>query len=203
MSKTSSVRNIKKRDNPNDVIHTPPSVTQIMIDMCELKDGDIVLDPSAGSNKIFYNLFPDFVKKDYCEITEGEGRDFFKYHERVNCIVGNPPYSLWSRWIEHTMDITDKFCYIFGSFNLTPARLTNIMNRGFGVTKIHMVNIEWWFGASVIILFEKDKPSLISTSPNVYCEFCGKSCNRGKKGNSMNECCPKSTSLKGVYCQDM
>ena len=65
MSKTSSVRNIKTRDKPNDVIHTPPSIAQIMINICELKNNDMVLDPSAGSNKVFYDLFPDFVKKDY------------------------------------------------------------------------------------------------------------------------------------------
>jgi hypothetical protein len=161
-----------------------------MIDMCELRDNDIILDPSAGSNKVFYNAFPDYVRKDYCEITEG--RDFFEYHEKVNCVIGNPPYSLWDKWLEHTIDITDRFCYIFGIFNLTPARLTKIMSHGYGVTKIHMLNINWWFGSSIIILFEKDKPSLITTSPNVYCEVCGKGCNRGKKGYSFNECAPKN-----------
>ena len=190
MPKVLSIRNIKGRENPNDVIHTPISVAQIMIDMCELKDGDMVLDPSAGSNKVFYNTFPDYIKRDYCEITEGT--DFFEYHNKVDCVVGNPPYSLWDKWLEHTMDITDKFCYIFGSLNFTPARVTKMINRGYGVRKMHMVNIDWWFGSSIIVLFEKDKPSLITTSANVYCEFCGKNCNRGKGGRSMNECCPKS-----------
>jgi type I restriction-modification system DNA methylase subunit len=139
--KTSSVRNIKKRDNPNDIIHTPPSVAHIMIDMCQLKDGELVLDPSAGSNKIFYNAFQNYVRKDYCEITEG--KDFFEYHNKVDCVIGNPPYSMWDKWLEHTMSITDKFCYIFGSLNFTPARLTKIINSGYGVTRIHMLNIDW------------------------------------------------------------
>jgi len=189
MKKTSSIRNIKGREKPNDIIHTPISVVQIMVHMCELKDGDTVLDPSAGSNKVFYNTFPDFVKKDYCEITEG--KDFFEYHDKVDCIIGNPPYSLWDKWLEHTMSITDKFCYIFGSLNLTPARLTKIITRGYGVTKIHMLNIDWWFGSSIIVLFEKNKQSLITTSSNVYCDICNKNCNRGKGGRSMNECCTK------------
>jgi hypothetical protein len=189
-SKVLSIRNIKNREKPNDVIHTPVSVAHIMIDMCELKTDDLVLDPSAGSNKVFYNAFPDYVRKDYCEITES--KDFFEYHNRVDCVIGNPPYSLWDKWLEHTMSISDKFCYIFGSLNFTPARLTKIMNRGYGVTRMHMLNIDWWFGSSIIALFEKEKRSIITTSPNVYCEVCGKGCNRGKKGRSMNDCSPKS-----------
>jgi len=186
--------NIKHRKTANDVIHTPPSVALQMIDMCELKEGEKVLDPSAGDNKVFYNNFPDFVNKDYCEITEG--KNFFEYNEKVDFVIGNPPYSMWDKWLQHTMEITDKFCYIFNNFNFTPPRLTKIMNNGYGITKIHLVSIDWWFGPSVMAVFEKNKPSIINIMPKVYCEICGKRCNRGLGGRSKNECSPTVSKSK-------
>jgi hypothetical protein len=194
MSSNKIHNGIKNRKTTNDVIHTPPSVALQMIEMCELKEGEKVLDPSAGDNKVFYNNFPDFVNKDYCEITEG--KDFFEYNKKVDCVIGNPPYSMWDKWLQHTMEITDKFCYIFNNFNFTPSRLTKIMNNGYGITKLHLVTINWWFGPSVIAVFEKNKKSLLTTSSIVNCEFCGKSCNRGRRGNSMNECIPKVSKNK-------
>ena len=189
------VSKIQNREKPNDVVHTPLSIVKVMIDLCDLKDGDTVLDPSAGHNKIFYNNFPDFVKKDYCEITEG--KDFFEYNEKVDCIIGNPPYSLWSKWLVHTMKITDKFCYIFGALNIGLNRLDKIFKEGFGITKIIACQVNWWFANSLIIVFERNKPSIMGIIPKILCDVCGKTCNRGIKGNSMNVCVPKPIKEKG------
>ena len=105
----------KLKKNSNDIIYTPRPVALKMIDMCDIKEGSTVLDPSRGGG-IFYNNLPSKCVKDYCEITEN--KDFFEYNKNVDLIIGNPPYLLWDRWIEHTMKITNKFCYILGCFNL-------------------------------------------------------------------------------------
>jgi hypothetical protein len=47
---------------------------------------------------------------DWCEIREG--RDFFKYTEHVDWIVGNPPYSIFAKWLYHSMDIADNIVYL-------------------------------------------------------------------------------------------
>jgi hypothetical protein len=190
------LRPITDRKTKNDVFHTPLNLTLEMIEMCELKDGDKVLDPSAGNNKVFFNNFPDFVNKEYCEITEG--KDFFEYNKKVDCVIGNPPYSMWDKWIEHTMEITDKFCYIFGFLNATNIRLKKIIDNGFGITKICITKVEWWFGSSMIILFEKNKPSIITVSKNIKCDICGKRCDRGIKGNSPNVCVPKISKRNAI-----
>jgi hypothetical protein len=177
---------IQGRKIANDKIYTPKPVALKMIEMCELKEGDTVLDPSYGGG-VFYDNLPEFVDKDYCEIEQD--KDFFDYNERVDCIVGNPPYSLWDKWLDHTMKITDKFCYVFGILNLTDRRLRKIIDNGFGITKIHLVCIDWWFGNSYLILFEKNKPSIISVEPvRVLCDICGKRCKRGRNGNGFNSC---------------
>ncbi len=74
-----------------------------------------------------------------CEITEN--KDFFNSNEKYDFIIGNPPYSLCDKWLEHTMRITNKFCNILGCFNFTDARIRKILNNGFGITKIHLLKL--------------------------------------------------------------
>jgi len=183
---------IKKRKTANDVIFTPLDVAQLMINMCELQQGMTVLDPCAGSNKVFYNNLPDCVLKDYCEIEEG--KNFFEYDKCVDCIIGNPPYSLWDKWLEKTMSLTNKFCYIFGFLNMTDKRIRQILDNGFGMTKIHLLQVKWWFGRSFIAVFEKNKQSIMTVSQNpICCDVCHEKCQRGLRGNSPNLCTKVNT----------
>lgn len=178
-------RNIKNRTSANDIIYTPKPVAIKMINMCDITKNMTVLDPCRGGS-IFYDNIPE-CKKDYCEIEEG--KDFFDYNKRVDLIIGNPPYSLWDKWIQHTMELTDKFCYILGCFNFTDKRLRDIINNGYGVTKFHLLKIDWWFSPSYLILFEKNKPSIITVEDKcILCDICEKRCKRGRNGNSHNTC---------------
>ena len=181
---------VKWRKKANDKIYTPKPVALKMIEMCDLKEGDLVLDPSYGGG-VFYDNLPEYVNKYWCEIEKG--KDFFEYDKRVDCIIGNPPYSLWDKWLEHTVKIADKFCYIFGILNLTNIRLRKIIDNGYGITKIHLINIDWWFGHYYLIVFEKNKPSIMSVEPTkILCDICGEKCNRGRAGNSFNQCTNKN-----------
>jgi len=175
-----------KSKGGNDKIYTPLSVAIKMIEMSDIKEGDRVLDPSYGGG-VFYNNLPNNCVKFYCEIEQQ--KDFFDFNERVDLIIGNPPYSLWNKWIDHTMELTDKFCYIMNSFNLTQPRIRKILNHGYGITKMHLLTVDWWFGNSYILVFEKNKPSIISVEEKtIYCDICNKRCRRGRNGNGINEC---------------
>jgi len=179
------IRNIKNRENPNDKIYTPKSVALKMIELCEITENMTVLDPSRGGG-IFYDNLPK-CNKDYCEIEEN--KDFFKYNKKVDLIIGNPPFSLWDKWIEHTIKLTNKFCYIMGCFNFTDKRVRDIINNGYGITKIHLLKIDWWFSPSYIVIFEKNKPSIITVEDKiVLCDICNKRCKRGRCGYSPNKC---------------
>lgn len=186
------VNTIKNRDIANDVIYTPKPLAEIMIDLCGIQPGDKVLDPSKGGG-IFYNNLPE-CNKDYCEITED--RDFYKYDKDVDIIVGNPPYSLWTSWLEHTVKLNPKkFCYIFGQMNLTTPRLKNIYAAGYKITKFHITEVKWWFGRSFVVVFEKTDVDngMFSFSGRHLCDICNKSdCKRGQKRKNKkwgpNEC---------------
>ena len=174
------VKNIGLRQKANDVIYTPKPVAKLMIDLCDIQPSDRVLDPSRGG-AVFYDNLPECIK-DYCEITED--KDFFKYDKPVDIIVGNPPYSLWNKWLEHTIKLNPmKFCYIFGVYNLTPPRLQNIFDAGYIVSKFHICKVDWWFSPSFIVVFEKGnkEDSIISvTRERILCDICGKRCKRGR-----------------------
>jgi len=175
----------KSHTHPNDCIHTPKPIADLMIKMCDIKPSDTVLDPCRGGGVFFDNI--DSINKEYCEIQDG--KDFFENTKHYTTIIGNPPYSKWTEWIEHTLNKCQKFCYIFGAQSLTPNRIKMIHDAGYGLTKLHTVKIAWFMSQSYICLFEKGKPSIISITPGTFnCEYCNTNCHRGIYGNDPNIC---------------
>lgn len=175
----------KMKMKKSDIYYTPLPVVKRMIEMCDINPDMSVLDPCYGAGAFYENL-PD-CNKSWCEIEKGI--DFFENNNKYDLVIGNPPFSLWNKWLEHTIKITDKFCYIFGALNFTEPRLRKIQKAGFGITKIHMIGVAWWFGTSFIVVFEKGKPSIISVEEKrVVCDICNTCCKRGFSKNSPNEC---------------
>lgn len=85
--------------NPNDIIYTPLPIALLMIKLCDIKPSETVLDPSRGGG-VFFNNLPECIK-DYSEITEQ--KDFFDNTKHYDVIIGNPPYSMWTKWLQHTV----------------------------------------------------------------------------------------------------
>lgn len=176
---------IKNRDKPNDVFLTPMTLVLKAIEMSNITPEMRVLDPCKATGN-FYNNLPT-CNKEWCEITDG--KDFFDFNEKVDLIIGNPPFSIWNKWLEHTITITDKFCYVMGQQNLTDRRLHLLHTKGWGITKIHLCQVDWWFGRTYICLFEKGKESIISVEEKaIGCDICNARCKRGRYGNSPNVC---------------
>lgn len=154
-------KTIQKKKQANDIIYTPLPVAELMINMCDIQENEKVLDPSKGKG-VFYDNLPDNCIKSFCEITEN--KDFFDCNDRFDLIIGNPPFSMWDKWLKHTTTLTNKICYIIGILNFTQKRLKIMEDAGFGLTKLHLLKINGWFGTSVICIFEKDKESIMTYS---------------------------------------
>lgn len=87
-----------------DVVYTPDWVACDMVDF--FKPSGKILEPSAGDG-VFLRYLPT---AEWCEIERG--RDFFEYKAAVDWCFGNPPYSVFSEWMAHSMEIAENICYL-------------------------------------------------------------------------------------------
>lgn len=90
--------------DPIDVVYTPDWVARDMVEFFR-PDGTI-LDPSSGDG-VFLKYLPS---SEWCEIEKG--RDFFSWNTPVDWLFGNPPYSQFSEWLDHSMSIAKNICYL-------------------------------------------------------------------------------------------
>lgn len=183
------------RERKNDVIYTPVPLARKMIEMCGITPEMKVLDPCFGSG-VFYNNLPD-CRKSFCEIKMG--LDFFEHDERYDLIIGNPPYSMLNKWIEKTIELTDRFCYVIGALNFQPNRFHKLEQRGYYITQMYVCCVDYFIGPSFVFIVERTNRGrgIIEFSPTRYnCDVCGKRCNRGQPGYSFNECSPKPLRVK-------
>lgn len=92
-----------------DQIYTPDWVAK---DMCQFFNPiGKVLEPAAGNG-----VFLKYVKADHCEITEGT--DFFNVRSHYDYIIGNPPYSIFSRFLDHSLELADNIIFILPLFKV-------------------------------------------------------------------------------------
>ncbi len=94
---------------PKDVVYTPDLVARQIINL--LNPSGKVLDPCKGKGA-FYNNFPDHCERYWCEIDEG--KDFFQWNEKVDWIIGNPPYSLaaFRQFLNHSFHLADNVAFL-------------------------------------------------------------------------------------------
>ena len=86
---------IKGRKVANDVFLTPLPLVLKAIEMSSITPEMRVLDPCRATGNFYNNLPP--CKKEWAEITEG--KDFFDFKDKVDLIIGNPPFSIWNKWL--------------------------------------------------------------------------------------------------------
>jgi hypothetical protein len=133
--------------------------------MIEYNEDDVWLDPCRNSGN-YYNQFPT-NNKDWCEILDD--KDFFDYHGKVDIVVQNPPYSLMNKWIEKNISLNPRvISFLIGIGNLTTKRIETLEKAGYGLTKLKMMKVHSWYGMSCIVVFEKNKSSIIEFDRKRY-----------------------------------
>ena len=76
---------------------------------------------------------------DWCEISEN--KDFFNYQEKVDWIITNPPFSLFRKFLIHSMQISENIVYLCTINHIwLKARLRDIKEYGFGINEIILIN---------------------------------------------------------------
>jgi hypothetical protein len=153
----------QKRTKSNDVYYTPESLVRIHLAFIKAQPGERILEPFAGQDA-YFKLFPEYFKECKYFWTEIErGRDFFNWNAPVDIIVSNPPFSKIKQVLEKSVSLSPRIIsYLIGHMNLTTSRLEFMNKHNYGLVGIHFANVRQWFGGSVILVFEKDKPNIVS-----------------------------------------
>lgn len=149
---------------------TPFELCKLLINEIQLEEGDNILEPFKGEGA-FYNSFPDFVNKDWCEIEEG--KDFKDYDKPIDWVITNPPFRLendkgkrinsFYYLIDYYLDKINKgLAFLANDYclsTLTPIRLQKMNDKGFFIEKIVVCNIKKWRGRYFFIIISKNKNS--------------------------------------------
>ena len=163
-------------DTPDNYLfhQTPRKCAADLIALVPLVAGDRVLEPFKGEGA-FYDQFPAFVEKDWCEITQG--RDYKDYDKEFDWVISNPPFKMDGKnviWpmIDYYTQRAKKgvafFVSDYGFSTLTPVRQAVLKERGWGLTGLTMVNVKKWRGRYFLLIFEKDKPSVMNYLSGSY-----------------------------------
>jgi hypothetical protein len=116
-----------------DIVYTPESVSKHIVDF--LSPSGHCLDPCKGDGA-FLKHMPE--GSDYCEIREG--KDFFEYTNKVDWIIGNPPYSIFEQFLLHGFEIAENVSYLVPTNKVFQRQI--IMDR-----------ISKWGGVKSIIVY--------------------------------------------------
>lgn len=147
---------------------TPKEIALKIINEIPILETDTILDPFKGDG-VFYDNLPA-CKKTYCEIEEG--KDFFKYEEKVDWIISNPPYRFFigekkyngfPPIMDRSVLLANKGIAFLVNWKVFNAITTHRLKKWqpFNITKIVLLEIKKWFGRYYLIVFEKDKNSII------------------------------------------
>ena len=85
----------------------------------------------------------------------------------IECVfvLGKNGFSKFKKTIELNPDC---FSYLIGIGNLTARRIEWCEKAGYGLTKMKMLKVKSWYGMSVIVVFEKNKKSIMTIDRKVW-----------------------------------
>ena len=116
-----------------------------------------VLDAGSGKNKVWFNNLKG--EKYECELDDGN--DFMDWTQKVDWVVGNPPFDKQKDFLLKASDIANDGIAFLGNINfwngLTPKRLEELKENGFELQHIRVVADKRWFGRYYYLIFTKKK----------------------------------------------
>lgn len=159
----------EKLESDKTLQYTPKDIACKIINDIPILSSDVVLDPFLGDG-VFYDNFPNCIKQ-YCEIEQG--KSFFDWVEPVDWIISNPPfrffigdkkYNGFPIIMDHSIPLVRKGIAYLVNWKVFNAITTSRLNKWqpFSLTKIRLFEITKWFGRYYLIVFEKNKPSILA-----------------------------------------
>ena len=92
----------------NDRIFTPDALACDIVS--HFRPCGSILEPSAGENAFVRAVERLGLSCDWCEVDHG--RNFFDCTTHYDYIITNPPYSLFTRFLKHLLEVADNVVYL-------------------------------------------------------------------------------------------
>lgn len=132
---------------PADIVFTPDYVSKNIIEF--LNPVGKCLDPCKGDGA-FYRFLPEGAE--YCEMNEG--KDFFHYNNKVDWIIGNPPYSIFEDFLKHSFEISENVSFLVPTNKIFKRQvIMDLINKYGGIKSMIVFGsgqlIDFPFGFSV------------------------------------------------------
>lgn len=160
------------KPKPNDITfhYTNEQMVKDLIALLPLKETDTCLDAGSGKNKVWFNNFPVIVKYE-CEIEDGV--DFMDWFNKVDWIIGNPPFHESWKFTQKAIQNAQKgIAFLVNNTGInsqmTPRRLQIMKDAGFYLQRLHIVADKRWFGRYYFLIFTKEKNSLLTWNLKTY-----------------------------------
>jgi hypothetical protein len=141
-----------------------------LLSITPITQNQSVLDAGSGKNKVWFNNIANSNKFE-CELEDGN--DFMDWQQKVDWIVGNPPFHISWKFTEKAMEIAE-----FGiawlvnnqalNSHFTPRRIEIMQSKGFYLQKIQVVADKRWFGRYYYLIFSKSKNELLTCQRQTY-----------------------------------
>jgi len=132
----------------NDEWRTPPHLVGQCVDQIRgYIEGKKLLDPCSGQGVWLQYLFDHSPNVESNEILLGS--DFYQNHEDYDWIIGNPPFSDLTKWLEHSALLAKEgIAYILPAYALNFKRIRMMEGFGFNLSQIHVFENpkEWRLG---------------------------------------------------------
>ena len=118
--------------NGNDRIFTPPELARDIV--AHFRPCGRILEPAAG-DCAFVRWMPGC---DWCEIDRGV--DFFNCAGHYDWLITNPPYSLFTRFLEKSVAVADNIVFLCPENSWGTYKRTEILRTaGFGTVEVCQV----------------------------------------------------------------
>jgi hypothetical protein len=148
---------------------TPRTLATDLVAQTPLEEGDLVLEAFRGEGA-FYDAFPTFVRKDWCETSQG--RDYKDFTGTADWVITNPPYrledengkrvnALWLLLDYFSTRVAKGIGFLINDkcfSTLTPRRLSILHERGLHLTKGVVCSVKKWRGRYYYIVFTRGEP---------------------------------------------
>jgi len=117
-----------------DCVQTPLDVARQIVN--HFKPEGRILEPCIGEGNFLKVLPKDTL---WCEILKGF--DFFDFKEKADWIITNPPYSIFRKFMNHSMEVANEIVFLITINHIwLKARLRDIKEKEFGIKEIILLD---------------------------------------------------------------